>query len=221
MSRRSLPIAAAGLGVVALIAWLAVGRGGGTEPLAQTDPAPAITEVASPAAATITSSAPTEDAARAAALDYVSATQDWLYLSDDEVAAAVEAVSTPEAGPRLSEEAVAELRAAREVLADSPGRVWLVVRPLASKVERFEGSGARVSVWTVRVLSAADVALPQAEWLRVGLDLAWVGGSWLIEDLRETPGPTPLNATTDQPWQPEPFEEALDGYHRVGAAPPA
>lgn len=160
----------------------------------------------------------TEQGARAAAITYATASQDWLYLSDDQIDRSVRAISTQAAGPALSRETVAEVRAARDALAHSPGRVWWFVRPLASRVERFDPSRARVVVWTVTVLSAADVALPQAEWLRVAVDLARVDGAWRLEAISDSPGPTPMTGTKDRPWEPEPFDDVLGGFDRVGNA---
>lgn len=160
---------------------------------------------------------PSEAGARAAAIAYATASQDWLYLSDEDVERSVIAIATPAAGPELSRETVTELRAARDALAKSPGRVWWVVRPLASRVERFDRQTARVVVWTVTVLSASDVALPQADWMRVAIDLARVDGEWRVQAIAEVPGPTPMTGTKDTPWQPEPFDTALEGFERVNS----
>ncbi len=156
-----------------------------------------------------------EAGARAAAIAYATASQDWLYLSDEEIDRAVRAIATARAGPSLSRDTVADLGTAREALRRSTGRVWWLVRPLASRVERFEATGALVAVWTVTVLSAADVALPQAEWVRVAVDLAWVEGTWLVEDVMATPGPTPMSRGDERPWEPEHLDRALDGFERV------
>lgn len=163
---------------------------------------------------------PSEAGARAAALAYASASQDWLYLSDEEIERSVLAIAAPAVGPELSRETVTEVGVAREALSKSPGRVWWVVRPLASRVERFDHQTARVVVWTVTVLSASDVALPQADWMRVAVDLAWVDGSWRVQAIADVPGPTPMTGTTDRPWQPEPFDTALDGFERVSSEVP-
>lgn len=161
-----------------------------------------------------------ETGARAAAIAYATGSQDWLYLSDDEIERSVRAVATAAAGPSLSRETVSELRTARDALRRSPGRVWWLVRPLASRVERFEPTSARVAVWIVTVLSAADVALPQAEWMRVAVDLVWADGAWRVEAVAETPGPTPMTGTKDRPWQPEPLDGALAGFERIGREAP-
>lgn len=159
----------------------------------------------------------TEAGARATAIALAAASQDWLYMDDEQIDRSVRAVATAWAGPALSRQTVAELRTAREALAKSPGRVWWLVRPLASRVERFDASAARVVVWTVTVLSAAEVALPQAEWVRVIVDLAWVDDEWRLEAVHDVAGPTPMTGPKDRPWQAEPFDDALGGFERVSA----
>ncbi|MEA2828498.1 MAG: hypothetical protein QOG43_2937 [Actinomycetota bacterium] len=157
----------------------------------------------------------TESGARATAIALATASQDWLYLDDEQIDRAVRAIATASSAPTLSAETVAELRTARDALAKSTGRVWWLVRPLASRVERVDPGTARVVVWTVTILSAADVALPQADWMRVTVDLAWEGDAWRLQAIDDEPGPTPMTGTKDRPWQPEPFDDALGGFERV------
>lgn len=156
-----------------------------------------------------------EAGARAAAMAYAAASQRWLYFDDAGVEAAVAAISTTSATPSLTRDVLDEVRLARESLASSPGRVWWVVRPLAVSIETFNPDRARVAVWTVTVLSASDVALPQSDWTTVTFDLAWDDRDWRVDAVVDEPGPTPMTGPRDQPWQPEPFDEALDGFERV------
>lgn len=203
-------VAAFGLGLVVR------GIGGNATSTAPRQPALTEPAAARPPAPPVASQR-TEEGARAAAVSYATASQDWLYLSDEEIDRSVRAAATPAAAAVLSKETVAELRAARDALRQSPGRVWWLVRPLATRVERFDPASARVVVWAVTVLSAADVALPQAEWMRVAVDLAWVEGAWRIQAVADTPGPTPMTGVKDRPWQPEPLDAALDGFQRAGS----
>ena len=159
-----------------------------------------------------------EDGARAAAVSMATASQDWLYLGDADIEAAVRARATAQAGPALAAETVAELGQARRALGASSGRVWWLVRPLATHVEHYDPSRARVVVWTVTVLSATGVAIPQADWVRVAVDLLWDEGAWRCEAVTDTPGPTPATGAKDRPWQAPAFDEALDGFERVGSA---
>jgi hypothetical protein len=156
-----------------------------------------------------------EPGAVAAAVAYATASQRWLYFTDDEIEAAIGEIATPVAAPRLTEDVVADISMARDQLAQSQGPIWWLVRPLAWRVEHFRDTEARVSVWTVTILSAAGVAAPQSEFLTVTLDLAWADGDWRVDGARDTPGPTPITGPQDQPWDAEPFDRALEGFTRI------
>jgi hypothetical protein len=154
---------------------------------------------------------PDRDGVATAAIAYATAAQRWLYLSDDEIKSAVAQIATPVASPRLSEEVVADVRAARARLADSPGRIWWLVRPMAWRVESFTSDEATVAVWIVTVLSAQEVAVPQSEWTTVTLQLAWEDSGWRVDAARDIPG--------DQPWDAVPFDETLAGFTRLDGEP--
>jgi hypothetical protein len=170
------------------------------------------------ARAAIPAAKPDAAGAREAALATVAAAQRWLYLNDTQLESEVRAVATPEAADRLVREELEQVSVARASLATSPGRVWWVVRPLAWRADTATRDTARVSVWTLTVLSAADVALPQADWLTVTVDLKWSNGRWLVDAIRDQPGPTPATGLRDEPWQPEPFDDALSGFSRIDDA---
>ena len=157
------------------------------------------------------------EGAVAAALDLAAVAQDWLYLSDEDLETAVRAVAAPTSADRLVEQTIAEVGLARDALARSPGRVWWVVSPLASRVDTFTPDRAQVSVWTVSVLSAADVAMPQSDWTTTVFDLEWDGIRWRLVSALDTPGPTPRIGGRDEAWEPEPFDDSLSGFTRVGA----
>lgn len=165
--------------------------------------------------------APDEPGAVAAAVRYTAASQRWLYLTDDEIAAEVAEIATPGAARSLSAETVEEIRIAREELASSAGRVWWLVHPLAWRVESYSEDSASVAVWTVTLLSAAGVALPQTEWMTVTVDLAWADGDWLVDGVRDRPGPTPMTGPQDEPWEAQPFDDALEGFTRIDGEPVA
>ena len=162
-----------------------------------------------------------EAGAVAAGVAYATASQRWLYFTDDEIRAAVTEIATPAAAPRLAEDVVADISMAREQLGQSEGRIWWLVRPLGWHVDSFRDGEARVSVWTVTILSAAGVAAPQSEFLTATLDLAWVDGDWRVDGVRDSPGPTPITGPNDQPWDAEPFDRALDGFTRMDGEPVA
>jgi hypothetical protein len=135
------------------------------------------------------------------------------------LAEAVAAVATPEAASRLSGEVTAEVRLLRDALLASPGPVWWVVRPLAAKVESYSSEQARVGVWVVGVLSAADVAVPQSHWVTVTVVLRWTGGAWRVDAVTERPGPTPVLDASDEPWLPEDLAATLAGFEPLEPGP--
>lgn len=157
----------------------------------------------------------TRPGAVAAAVAYVAAPQRWLYFDDDEITAALGVLASPAAVDRLTAEVVSEVGLARDALAQSAGRVWWLVHPLATRVEFFTPDAARVSVWTVTVLAAAGVALPQSEWMTVTVDLVWSGDDWRVDDVRSVLGPTPIVSPKDEPWAADRFDTGLDGFVRL------
>ncbi|HNA35479.1 MAG: hypothetical protein R2689_05450 [Microthrixaceae bacterium] len=160
-----------------------------------------------------------EEGAVAAAVSYSTAAQRWLYFTDDEIRAAVDEIATPVAAPRMADDIVLEVSMARDQLGESSGRVWWLVRPLAWNVETFDGDQARVAVWVVTILSAAEVAAPQSEFLTVTVDLAWLDGDWRVDGVRDHLGPTPMTGPQDQPWDAVPFDETLAGFTRLDGEP--
>jgi len=154
-----------------------------------------------------------------AAIAYTAASQRWLYLSDGDITQAVTDIATAEAADRLASEVVEEVRTSRDELALSPGRVWWLVHPLAWRVETYSRDDATVAVWTMTVLSAAEVAVPQSAWMTVTVDLEWSGGAWRVGAVRDRPGPTPMTGPRDEPWDSRPFDDALDGFTRLPEEP--
>ncbi len=223
--RRRLAIAAAITTVLFLAGWFlsVIGRPSPPEPSASVE---TITEVRPVVPAGVAGPvseqsgvdvgfAADENGAVAAAVSYATAAQRWLYFTDDEITAAVTEIATPTAAPRLVDDVLADVGLARGQLAASPGRVWWLVRPLAWNVTHFGIDEASVSVWTVTILSAAEVAAPQTEWITVTVDLAWIDGDWRVEAVRDTPGPTPMTGPKDIPWDAVPFDDALVGFTRM------
>lgn len=212
--------AAIAIGLAALCMGLLFGAlltGGAGRPADRSRPTTASTEMVGASDASPRRTATTVGGIRSAALAFASASQQWLYLTDQQIEDSIREIAAPDAADRLSRETVAEIRVARDPLTESAGRIWWFVRPLATKVELADSDVARVSVWVVTVLSAADVALPQADWLTLDIEMVRSGDRWFLESIEDQPGPTPMSGVRDEPWQPEPFDDALDGYQRVGS----
>jgi hypothetical protein len=238
---RDLPaprrIVVAGVTAVVVMAFgavLAGGRGGGTSTL------PAATEVASGVAATAEDADPPvghgpsevtggvgvgvtrdEAGAVAAAVSYATAPQSWLYLADEDVQAGVEEIVVPEARDELTGEIVQEVGLLRTELAKASGTVWFVVSPLATRVDDYddESGGAVVRVWSVRVLSAEGVAVPQSGWQTTTFRLRWHADDWKIAETHDVDGPVPQLEVGLQPWTAHYLGAELDGFVRLGATP--
>ena len=160
-----------------------------------------------------------EQGAAAAAVSYTATAQRWLYWTDEQITEVWLEMATDEVAERLAAQVVANIRLARDELAKSSGPVWWLVHPLAWEVQRFSPQQATVEVWTMQLLSAADIAVPQTEWVTVVMDLEWQDGTWRLADFREVAGPTPMTGPNDEPWQPEPFDDALEGFTRLDGEP--
>lgn len=158
---------------------------------------------------------PDERSAAAAGVEYATGPQQWLYLTDEEVEAAVRALAAPDRADDLADAVVEDIRDAREGLSGSSGPVWWIVRPLAVHVEDLSEDRATVKVWVVTVLSARDVAAPQAEWRTISLNLVWADDAWKVDAIRDTPGPTPMIGPGDRPWDAVPFDDALESFERL------
>lgn len=157
-----------------------------------------------------------EQGAVAAAMSYATAAQSWLYLSEEDVTAAAESVVVPRERDRLVESLVDDIRMLQDELTSTSGTVWYVMSPLATSLESYGEDRAVVRVWTVRVLSADGVAVPQSGWQTITLDLEW-DGDWLVADSSESPGPTPQLEAGLEPWAASYLDEKLYGFFRVGA----
>jgi hypothetical protein len=221
---RRLAVAAGALVVVAILVAFAMGTTGSNErraptatsgpPMTQAPSGPAEERDGMPVGYSRD-----ETGAVSAAIAFATASQRWLYFGDAEVEAAVRAIATPSSADELVASVVSEVSEAREQLGESPGPVWWLVRPLAWSVLDRSDERATVEVWAVTVLSAAEVASPQAEWGTFTVDLAWSEGDWRLDDIRNTPGPTPMVGPGDRPWDAIPFDQALDGFVRLDGEP--
>jgi hypothetical protein len=160
-----------------------------------------------------------EAGAVAAALEYATAAQNWLYLSDEQVAESASAVVVPEVRDDLVAELVDQVGLLRDELVESSGTVWFVLAPLATRVDSYSPDRAVVRVWQVRVLSADGVAVPQSGWQTLRFELAWDDGDWRIADTAEVEGPTPQLEAGLQPWSAGYLDRELEGFTRVGALP--
>jgi hypothetical protein len=231
-ARRAVAIVVAVVAVMAVGAAL-VGVGGGSRaanppaatapdaPAAAGDDEPAGDAPAGEAAGVDVGFARDEAGAVAAAVSYATAPQSWLYLSDEYVTARVADISVPEARDDLAGDVVQEVRLLRTELEQASGTVWFIVAPLATRVDDFDAESGRavVRVWSVRVLSAEGVAVPQSGWVTTTFRLRWHDDDWKIVSSEDGDGPVPQLEVGLQPWTADYLGAQLDGFVRIGATP--
>lgn len=152
-------------------------------------------------------------------IEAATGSQRWLYMTDVEIEADLTRITAPNALERVTEEVLDGVGESRTRLSVSSGRVWWLVRPLAWDLDWRADTEVRVRVWVVTVLSAAEVAAPQADWATVTVDLEQIGGEWLLVDMVMSAGPTPMAGLQDAPWDAVPFDRALEGFTRVDGEP--
>lgn len=155
------------------------------------------------------------DGAVAAAVALAQASQRWLYLDDAGLVEAVTAVAAPGFEAVVVDDVVAAVQALRAMLASSTGPVWWVVAPLAWRLDAYRAGQARVSVWSVHVLAAPGVAVPQSDWVTTTFELAWTARAWRLQSSRDVPGPTPQLGGVDAASTSAHFAGALRGFTRL------
>jgi hypothetical protein len=152
------------------------------------------------------------DGARAAAANYVTTGQAMLDADPLGAGDAVRAMAATSTADAQANEMVRRLAALRVKLATGTGpvRYWQAV--LATRVESYQRTRARVVVWSVGVLSRRDVAAPQAGWSTSTFDLVWERGDWKVTSERISSGPTPMLNLGAHPSTPDHFQVALRGF---------
>jgi hypothetical protein len=68
--------------------------------------------------------------------------------------------------------------------------VWIEA-PLTATLIDSGAASASVDVWTVSILGAPDVGLPQQVWRTVHVDLELIDGRWLVSAATADAGPAP------------------------------
>ena len=66
--------------------------------------------------------------------------------------------------------------------------------PLTATITRSNRATAQVRVWSVAVLGAPDVGVPNQTWHTVTVDLVWQHDDWKVNGWVDRPGPAPTLA---------------------------
>lgn len=154
----------------------------------------------------------TEQGATAAAAYFVLSGSALVQLAPTMAAEAVGSMSADATSAARVAEALADLNDLRDVLADGSGPIRYLQAVLAVRTEAYSVDNARVSVWSVGVLSREGVASPQAGWSTSTVDLEWENGDWKVADEQITPGPTPDLNGSDRPAAATDFATRLEGF---------
>jgi hypothetical protein len=154
----------------------------------------------------------TSDGARAAAVHFVLTGQTVIGMVPTRVPDAIRSMAASGSADAQVTEAQEQLRLLRERLAGGTAPIRYVQSILASRVDGFTPSRARVSVWSVGVLSRTGVAQPQAGWTTSTFELVWERDDWRIWDNTIAPGPTPALNASALPSSAEQLDQALVGF---------
>ena len=154
----------------------------------------------------------TSDGARAAAVHFVLTGQTLIGMVPTRVPDAIRSMAASGAADAQVTEAQEQLRHLRDRLAGGSAPIRYVQSILASRVDAFAPDRARVSVWSVGVLSRTGVAQPQSGWTTSTFELVWEREDWRIWDNTIAPGPTPALNASALPSSAEQLDQALVGF---------
>ncbi len=153
-----------------------------------------------------------ETGAQAAAVSYVMTGQTLIDLPPTRVADAVRMMAAAASADRQVDEANEELGHLRDVLADGSGPIRFLQSVLATRIDAFSRSRARVSVWSVGVLSRSGAVQPQAGWTTSTFEFVWERGDWKVWSETIAPGPTPSLNAGAAPASSRELDRALNGF---------
>lgn len=159
----------------------------------------------------------TRDGAVVAAAAFVCNGQALLDLDPLAVEEALREVSASSSADGIVVRHLEQLEGVREVLSAGSGPIVFRQSAVAWRVEAFDEDRARVSIWSVGVLSRDGVAPPQSGWSTSVVELVWERDSWRVWGETVTPGPTPIADDSDAPATSAQLSVALEGFTDFGA----
>jgi hypothetical protein len=153
-----------------------------------------------------------ERGAVAAAVAYVLAGQALVDMPPTRVGGAIRTMAATASADRQVIDAEQRLQTLRDVLDDGTGPIHYLQAVLATRVDAYTPERARVSVWSVGVLSRAKIASPQAGWNISTFELVWERDDWKVWSETITAGPAPILNAATAPASSEELEDALRGF---------
>jgi hypothetical protein len=130
--------------------------------------------------------------------------------------AAVGVMAAASSSEALLSETVSRLEAARAALAGSDAPIDYHQAILSVRLDDFGSDRARVSVWSVGVLSREGVAPPQAGWSISTFDLVWERDDWKVLAESILPGPAPIMNAAVPPATSAQLRQRLSGFKSLG-----
>jgi hypothetical protein len=150
-------------------------------------------ESETPADAERSGYAPTPEGAVAAATAYVAALGGPAILDPAAVRTTITAIAS--SGSRDDLVRAYELAAAqaRERLGVGTASDSVVLRtaPVGYRVDGFHPRAATVSIWRVGIVGSGATVEPRQSWRTETVSLVWEDGTWKVDAVRSSPGPTP------------------------------
>jgi hypothetical protein len=159
----------------------------------------AATETPKPSHADDSPFARTPEGAAAAATAYLSVLSGPALLDRAAVSRTLNAiVSTGSRVQLVSAYQTAADRAREQLGVDATSASSVVLRAasVGYRVDGFQPSAASVSVWRVGVVGSGASVTPRQSWRTETVSLVWERGTWKIDAVRSSPGPTPPLAAT-------------------------
>jgi hypothetical protein len=136
----------------------------------------------------------TSEGAAAAATAYLSALSGPVLLDPDAVGRTLtRIVSAASRDGLVSAYRAAAVRARGQLGVASASDPSLVLRAAAVgyRVDGFQRSAATVSLWRVGIVGGPATVEPHQSWRTETVSLIWEDGTWKIDAVRSSPGPTP------------------------------
>lgn len=136
----------------------------------------------------------TPEGALAAATAYLAALAGPTLVEPASVRATLTAIASAESRDalvRAYELAAAQARQQLGVETGSDPDLLLRTASVGYRVDGFHPDAATISIWRLGIVGSGTTVAPQQSWRTETVSLAWEDGTWKLDAVRSSPGPTP------------------------------
>jgi len=136
----------------------------------------------------------TPEGAVAAATAYLGALDGPVILDPAAVRRVLTAIVSSESRDDLIRAYQLAARQARDQLgvdAGSAPGIVLRTAPVGYRVDGFHSGAATISIWRVGIVGSDARVEPRQSWRTETVSLVWEDGTWKVDAVRSSPGPTP------------------------------